>query len=220
MNQALANRNKPLLAPQLDYLLIDGSGSMAPKWGETILALDTYTDQLKSANLNAHLITSVFDSSNQSHIQRDEELRNSAPFRRQPLQAGWGGTPLFDAINTTGRHLKELNPPRATLLIVTDGDENGSKYTKLDQARAILNWCRAKGWQVIFFGCDFNNSNQARLLGANPETALGIQKALLRDATKNLANKRIAYGRFGTPINFTESEQQQFGGLLPKPGAC
>lgn len=217
MTQTLTRRHQPLLAPQLDYLLIDGSGSMLNKWHATIAALDTYTQSLRAANQNSHLIAATFYTSNQSHIQRDLPLAQSPHFG--DLQADWSGTPLFDAINTCTRHLRDLDPPRATLLICTDGRENASKYTTLDQAKALLNWCRAKGWQVIFMGCDFNNSIQARLLGANADTAIGVQKALLGDAAKLLAKKRIAYGNSGSPIHFSESEQQQFGGLLPPPTA-
>jgi hypothetical protein len=65
------------------------------------------------------------------------------------------GTPLFDAINMMGRELQALNPPRCSIVIITDGDENGSRHTTADQARAILDWCRAQGWQVTFLGADF-----------------------------------------------------------------
>lgn len=206
-----------LLASQLDYILIDGSGSMYDKWSETQRALDTYLAQLRAANLNSHIRLSVFDSRNRDRVERDTALGSMVPFSDQPLTIGGATTPLYDAIAIMGWYFRDINPARGTALIVTDGDENASIHCDLTQAKSILDWMRAKGWQVIFFGCDFNNSNQARMLGANPDTALGVQKALLSDATSMLARKRQAYGQFGTDINFTKDEQQQFGGYLAGP---
>lgn len=206
-----------LLAPQLDLILVDGSGSMLSKWPETVAALDEYRANLVRANINSHLIAATFSDDIPFSIQRDDLTKDCRSFTQSPLAAQWGGTPLFDAINSAARHLRSLDAPRATLLICTDGLENQSKYTNLVQAKALLDWCRAKGYQVIFLGCDFNNSKQAQLLGANPDTAIGVQKQLLREAAKTLSNKRIRYGLYGEAIHFTEEEQTQFGGLLAPP---
>lgn len=211
-NQQLTPKSTALLAPHLDYILLDGSGSMSGKWDETLSSLELYRSSLQQSN--SHLILSTFSSGLPPKIAHDSLARDAAGLR--PL-CEFGGTALFDAINSMGRHIKDLNPTQATVLIITDGLENGSQHTTLEQAKSILDWLRAKGYQVIFLGCDFNNKNQAKLLGASEDTAIGVQKALLSDATKNLARKRADYLLYGTPIHFTESEQTQFGGLLPKP---
>ena len=203
-----------LLPTQLDYILIDASSSMLSKWQSTIMSLNQYLTHLRRANLNARIIVSTFSSHSHANTELDMDL---SQFENLPIQCHGGRTPLYDAINTAARAIKDIDPQRATVLIVTDGEENSSRYTNEHQARAMLNWLRAKGYQVVFFGCDFNNSAQARLLGASDDTAIGVQAALLTDAAKLLASKRLSYGLAGQDIHFSVAEQQQFGGLLPAP---
>lgn len=213
MTKSLIRTTGKLIAPQLDYILLDGSGSMKSKWWNTLASIDAYMDILRDANLNAHCILSVFDSHDIQCIQRDEPLSSWTPLSQSPVGAYWGGTPLYDAINMTGRHLKELDPAKCHLIIATDGSENGSTTSQI-QAKMILDWCRAKGWQVTFIGCDFNNSKDAALLGGSPQSAIGVAREHMTSAAKALGEKRVRHGRTGAPIHWSEAEQQQFGGYL------
>lgn len=212
--QDIANRTGSLTqSNELDYLLIDGSGSMQEKWWDFLAAADTFISASKKANLDSHLIVHVFDGRDIEMIQRDCAMRDAVSFRDEPIGSHWDSTPLYDAINLMGRRLKDRDPKKASILIVTDGGDTGSQ-TSIHQAKAILDWCRAKGWQVTFVGCDFNNDRQAKLLGATEANAIGVQKKLLTDAAKSLARKRQAYSTSGDDISFSETERQQFGGHL------
>lgn len=217
MTHALVNRTGTLLAPQLDYILIDGSGSMIDKWYDTLAALDGFMDTLRGMNIASHGIVNVFDSRNLSNIERDSVIGDWPRFSVEPIRCPGGMTPLYDAINLMGRELRALNPPRASIVIITDGDENGSRHTTHEQARAILDWCRAKGWQVTFLGADFNNSKQAKLLGADESNSVGVQKRLLGEAGKALGAKRVRNALFGEDMNFTADERKNFGGYLNGP---
>jgi len=211
---ALVTRNPSLVAAQLDYILIDGSGSMKDKWWDSMAALDGFMGALRANNVASHGIVNVFDSHDLSLVQRDGLIGDWQTFYANPLAAHWGGTPLYDAINLMGRELQALNPPRCSIVIITDGDENGSRHTTADQARAILDWCRAQGWQVTFLGADFNNSRQAKLLGANESNSLGVQAQKLLEAGKTLGEKRVRHSQAGTDISFTDEEKKDFGGYL------
>lgn len=214
---ALVNRTGTLQAPQLDYILIDGSGSMMDKWFDTLAALDGFFDVLKSQNIASQGVVQVFDSHELDNLQRDSVIETWPQFTREPLTSSWGSTPLYDAINVMGRRLRDLDPPRASIVIVTDGYENGSKYTDATQARAILDWCRAKGWQVTFLGADFNNSAQAKLLGADARNSVGVRKMKLLEAGKALGEKRVRHALAGTEITFSDDEKENFGGYLTGP---
>ena len=202
---------------QLDFILLDGSGSMKEKWWDMLAALDAYVSGLKAANVRSRMLLTVFDSNDLELVQRDTPPENWRPFYEEPIGSHWGMTPLYDAIQLMGRKLRDLDPVRCAITIVTDGMEEGSTFTSLPQARSILDWCRAKGWSVTFIGCDFNNSHQAAALGVSEANALGVDKRLLSDAAATLARKRANYGLYGTPVSFTEDERQQFGGFLPAP---
>lgn len=211
---SLVVRPGALVAPQLDYFLIDGSGSMQSKWWESLGAIDAFLDVLKTQNINSHGIISVFDSHDNALIQRDGVIGEWPTMAEAPLAAHWGSTPLYDAINIMGRELADLKPAKCSIVIVTDGDENGSMYTTPVQAKAILDWCRAQGWQVTFLGAEFNNSRQAKLLGANDSNSIGVQKTKMIEAGKTLGEKRVRHAISGTDINFTGDEKADFGGYL------
>lgn len=213
---ALTNRTGTLQAPQLDYILLDASGSMYDKWHESLAAIDGFVDTLRALNVNSHGILSVF-SDTIGHIERDATLDNWPTFQQQFLRMRGGGTALYDAINLMCRELRDLDPPKASIVIVTDGLDMDSRHTTAEQARALLDWCRAKGWQVTFLGANFNNAKLAGLLGLNERNALGVQTTKLLEAAESLARKRAIHAHGGADIEFSDDERQQFGGFLTGP---
>lgn len=219
MNESpLANRPAGLATPdQLDFMLVDGSGSMQDKWWDSMNAIDAYFGALKELQLSSRILLTVFEGKQLESVQRDESLAEYQTMRTRPLKSGWGMTPLYDAINLMGRRIRDLDPSRCSIIIVTDGQDQGSDHTTADQAKAILDWLRAKGHQVTFIGADFNNSRQAKLLGSNASEAIGVQRHLLADAAKELAKKRHRFGVTGAPMHWSPEEQQQFGGYLSGP---
>jgi hypothetical protein len=219
-SQHLVPLSKELLAPQLDYWLVDGSGSMLSKWYDLMAGMDGFLDVMRRNNIHSHGIVHEFSDGNDlMNIQRDSTLLDWPNFTVQRVEPSGLGTALYDAINLTGRRLRELDPPNASVVIVTDGEENGSKHTDLAQASSIINWMRAKGWQVTFLGCDFNNLRQAKALGVSARNSIGVQKARMTDAGKLLGDRRVRHARSGTEIAFTDDERTEFGGYLTNGGS-
>lgn len=205
---------------QHDYILLDGSGSMIGKWDDSLLAIDAYVAGVRAGHIQSNITLHIFDSNDCEYLPlKNQPIKDWIPLAQRPFGAHWGGTPLYDAIQLMGRSLRDLNPPRASIVIVTDGAESGSQFTDLTQARAILDWMRAKGWQVTFIGADINNSATARELGASEASAIGVQTRMLSDAARTLAAKRARYGHSGENMEFNKDEKQQFGGYLSAPGA-
>lgn len=217
MTHSLVPRSGSLLAPELDYILLDGSGSMIDKWDETLAGLDAYFNVLRRVNTASHGILQVFDNSNLEYIQRDSTIDSWPRFDRGSVDLPGGTTPLYDAVNLMVRRLAELDSKVCSIIIVTDGQANGAQHTDRTQAKALLDWCRAQGWQVIFLGADFNNKEQAAALGATPQTFIGVQRGRIKEAGENLGEKRLAYGRTGNDISFSDSEKTEFGGYLAGP---
>lgn len=220
MNTSIQHRPGGLRhTEQLDYILLDGSGSMQTKWYDSLAAIDAYVETLKKNNVNSQVMLTTFDSREVEFIHRDVEIANWQPLAVNPIGAYWSSTPLYDAIALMGLRLRNLDPKRASIVIVTDGEENASRVNNLVQAKAILDWMRAKGWQVTFIGANFNNAQQARMLGADEATAIGVSQKLLPDAARALAEKRTKYGLYGTDMHFDDGERNQFGGFLGGPSA-
>lgn len=206
------------ITTQLDYILLDASGSMSSKWWDALDSIDAYVGTLQAKNVNSQIILSTFESANPEFIHRDQNIAEWKPLRDNPIGADFTGTPLYDAVHIMARKLRDLDPPRASLVIVTDGQDTGSK-TDVNQAKSMLDWCRAKGWQVTFIGAGFDNSAQAKRLGSHGSAAIGVSPARLIDAAVALGEKRARYGLTGDEMHFTDDERQQFGGFLAAPEA-
>jgi hypothetical protein len=202
---------------QMDYILLDSSQSMQDKWWDTLDSIEAYVQGVKRENIQSRIILHSFDDIALELIHRDVPIEKWIPLRNDPIGAYWGSTPLYDAISLMASKLRDLDPPRASIVIVTDGAENASRFTTMEQAKALLDWMRAKGWQVTFIGANFSNARQASLLGGDPNSAIGVERRRLSDATTALAKKRARYGLYGEAMHYTDDEKQQFGGYLNKP---
>lgn len=213
MQDLQAKSQQVTLPGGYDYVLVDGSGSMMSNWWNFLAAADIMIDDMRKAGVNSHCVVHVFDSGNLEMIQRDEPLQTMPSFKQQPLGSNFGGTPLYDAINLMARRMAEKDPPPSSILIVTDGADTSSQ-TDVAMAAAMIKWLKAKGHQVTFLGFDFNNNEQARMLGATESNTIAVARAKITDATKSYAAKRAKHAKFGDPINFSEDERKNFGGYL------
>lgn len=219
MTQQLITRPRlpDSLRAQRDFVLVDGSGSMTTNWWPLMEAVEAYVQTLRKNATQTFITLTVFSGEDLEMEQRDCPIDNWRSVIDDPIVSTWGDTPLYDAINVMARRLRDEDPQRCAITIVTDGDNNGSSFTDQTQARAILDWCRAKGWEVTFIGCDWNNAELARKLGSNPAAAIGVSKAMLKDAAEELAKKRSRYASSGAPMHWSEEERHQFGGYLAAP---
>lgn len=212
-----SNSVSKLTTDQLDMILLDGSGSMTGLWWPMLEAIDTYVAGLKTAQIKSHIVLDVFDSTDRQLTQRDTHIDAWKTFAEDPIGAHWGMTPLMDAIVLMGAKVRNLNPAKCAVTIVTDGDDSGkhtNQFADLHQARSVLDWLRAQGFTVTFIGCDFDNDRQARALGANASNCIGVRKELLTDGMKRYAEKRAHSARTGEDISFTDDEKTKFGGYL------
>lgn len=215
MNSITIRSAPPKTMQQYDFILLDASSSMYDKWNDTLKAIQAYVQTLKWEQIDTHI---QFHSFSTQSLECEHFNGPIALWNNIPTHMMGGGTPLYDAISVMCFKLRELDPARAAITIGTDGEECDSRFTSEEQAKALLDWCRAKGWQVTIIGCEFNNSNLASRLGATSQSAIGVQKLRLTDAAKSLGKKRAHYSRTGEPMHFTDSERQQFGGYLAGPG--
>lgn len=204
---------------QLDYILLDASGSMIGKWMDSLQAIDTYVRTLKEENVNSDIFLHLFTSGPGNLDLNGFDANISQWETALGLVCPGLGTPLYDAIALMARRMRDFDPPKARITIVTDGREAGSTYTTLDEAKAYLDWCRGKGWIVTFIGADFSNAEQAKALGADANSAIGVQQKLLSKAAENYGKKAANHAKYGGDMGFSKDEQQQFGGYLAAPSS-
>ena len=202
---------------QHDFILLDRSGSMEGKWSETLGAVNGYVKKLADDKVDTGVTLAVFDAQdrNLDYVVLRDRI---TPTTWKPVDSNEvsprGYTPLNDAI---GKLVKQAQAgfngvqyEKVAILIVTDGHENHSKEVTHAQAKNLLNECRAKGWQVIFIGADFDNQAQATSYNnAAAATLSSIPVAAMAATMSYTAGKRGLYGATGQSINFSDEEKEE-----------
>lgn len=192
------------------YLLLDRTGSMSDKWSETLSAVNGYVRDLAKENVDADVTLAMFDK--QDGFQFDVIRRSVAVKDWKPVAEteayprGW--TPLYDAIGQIASMAQKDNPEKAAIVVMTDGEENSSAEVGREQARAALDRCRARNWQVVFLGVAFDNFGQSHALGLSAGQTLAAPKAALREMGAVTAAMSSDYARTGAPRAFSAEERR------------
>lgn len=191
------------------YLLIDRSASMAGRWREVSGMVLAYSrDIAKDTKITLATFDSTFGGS-LFEVVYDRIL--ASQFTGIPANiAPRGGTPLFDAIGALSPLIEQHNPERATIMIVTDGEENQSmKYTKTSSTKIIEKW-KNQGFDVTFVGADFKNvHDQAGSVGVDFRSTINYASHNFADVGKTLATRSMAYskGVASASLSFSDAER-------------
>ncbi len=197
---------------QHDFVLLDRSGSMADRWPEAINSVNEYVKKLAEDKVDTGVTLAVFDGNNglKFDIVRDRITPPTWKLVDVNEVTPRGMTPLNDA---TGKIVDLANKggyDKVAIIIMTDGHENDSKELSVAQAKALLDTCRAKNWQVIFLGADFNNAAQAASYGNAMNMTAMVSKSKLAGATRTTASMRAAYGATGQSMNYSDADKEDF----------
>ena len=197
------------------YLLLDRSGSMETRWAEALGSINAYVADLAAGEAaRVALVTlAVFDE----HVG----LRFDVVRRSEPV-SGWrrvseadavprGATPLFDAIGRLTALAAEDGPDRAVIVVMTDGYENASREITKAGAKVAFDRCRARGWQVVFLGADFDAMAQAAVVGTVAAQTLNVTAGHYRAAAADLAGATEAYAAQAAPIAFSPAARARAG---------
>jgi uncharacterized protein YegL len=113
-------------------LLLDRSGSMQSVKDDTIGAINSYIEELKSSKSKIHFSLILFDSfgggCDLEKVYVAEKIKNVDPLTSKDFNPR-GGTPLIDASCTTIRAVEESikgKDANVVFAIQTDGNENQS----------------------------------------------------------------------------------------------
>lgn len=218
-NSATTTANLPAVVRTLgDYILLDRSGSMASRWAETLSALNAYVTDLagKPETRDSKVTLATFDT--QRGGLAFDVIRKGVPTTSyKPVHDNEatprGFTPLYDAIGRIVTLAEEDAPTNAVIVVITDGDENNSRELDKSAAKAALDRCRAKGWQVIFLGADFDAMKQSASVGTQSDQTLTMKKGHYRAAAFGLAESRALYASgANASMSFSADDRKRAGG--------
>ncbi len=204
---------------QHDFILLDRSGSMADggRWKETLSSINAYVKKLADDKVDTGVTLATFDDHGgvKFEVIRDRIIPSTwAPVTEQEIGPR-GGTPLNDAIAKIVAKANEgfngAQYEKLALVIMTDGHENASREhpggVGQQRIKKMLDDCRAKGWQVIMLGADYDNMAQALSYGTVAAQSFGTASANLAGTMRMTAEKRATYGATGQSITLSDDEK-------------
>jgi uncharacterized protein YegL len=197
---------------QHDFILLDRSGSMQDKWLEAMTACNAYVKKLADDNVDTGVTMATFDS--EGGKMRFEVIRDRiTPKTWRPVSKDdatpRGMTPLNDAVVELVGLANRGNYDKVAIIIMTDGEENDSRENSVGAAKARLEECRAKNWQVIFLGASFDNAKMSASLGGARGQTLSASAGTYSASTQLFASKRGTYGITGQAISISDEEKAQ-----------
>ena len=201
---------------QHDFILLDRSGSMQVLWAEALNSVNAYVKKLADDKVDTGVTLATFD--------KDGEEFKFEVIRERIIPSTWrpvstqdatprGMTPLNDAIGRLVALAKAgingAQYDKLALIIMTDGEENASHEYTHAAAKALLDNCRAKNWQVIFLGADFDNAKQAASYGNVISATIVASAANLPEAMTEAARMRASYADAGAPMHYTDEQKRR-----------
>jgi hypothetical protein len=196
------------------YMLLDRTGSMASIWTETLSSINAYVEQLATNKVDARITLAMFDSQDGTHfdvIRKSTDVKEWNPISERDASPR-GYTPLFDAI---GRLMGLANADaveKTSIIIVTDGQENASREVTREGAKVLLDQARAKGWDIVFLGANFDAFAQAATVGTVADHTLNIAPGSMRAAMAGpMARRAAAYAVDPTPKAFSADDRKTAG---------
>jgi len=184
---------------------------MASQWDEALGAINTYVKDLADKKVDTGVTLATFDGVNGL---RFEIIRDRiTPETWQPVSnkdaEPRGMTPLNDATAKIVQLAEAGKYDKLALIIMTDGAENDSKELSVPQAKALLDNCRAKDWQVIFLGANFDNAMQATSYGSAGGQSVNSSTRNLSATMGKMSQKRADYAATGATMDWSSQEKDE-----------
>lgn len=196
---------------QHDFILLDRSGSMDTLWEEAIGSVNGYVKKIAEDKVDTGVTLAVFDGEGglSFDIVRDKIVPSTWKDVGIDEVTPRGLTPLNDAVGKVVNLAEAGGYDKVAIIIMTDGAENASRELTVQQAKDLLDKCRAKNWQVIFLGANFDNAKQAMSYGNIAANTVRSSVRNMRNSMRATASMRAGYGATGQAIQFTDEQKEE-----------
>jgi hypothetical protein len=127
-----------------------------------------------------------------------------------------GMTPLFDALGRIVALAEKASPDKAVIVVMTDGAENHSREITKQGAKAALDRCKGRNWQVVFLGADFDAFGEAAQVGVAAAQTLNMMAGNYQASMKGLAAQTRCYFAAGESMSFSDEDRKKATLWQPK----
>lgn len=193
------------------YILLDRSGSMSTRWDEALSSINAYVAGLAKGSAVVTLAT--FDSHDgmKFDVVRDSVPAGEWKSVTDADATPRGMTPLFDAIGRVASLAETASTSKTVVVVMTDGVENASREHTKVTAKAAVDRCKAKGWEVVFLGADFDAFGEGAKVGVDSGKVLNMSAGAYVQSMSDLGVKSMAYARGAGPILFSDKDRKAAG---------
>ncbi len=194
--------------------VLDKSGSMDPLAASTIEGFNAFLDEQRAGAGKALLSLTLFDTGFDVRYVavdlREVPALGTRGNRYQPA----GGTALLDAVATTIKgtdawlagHRAEFSGD-VICVVQTDGEENSSTTTTLDEVNALITAKTAEGWEFVFLGTGTAAWTEGQKFSAIPQDARFAadadplsNRAAYTSVSRGMTSKRAHGGRYADSL--------------------
>lgn len=181
-------------------MITDRSGSMEDLVDAVIVSFNTFLKDMASQGLREAMVTHTLFGSELQELYAGMPLYAVPQLDHHHYRIE-GMTALYDALGYTLREAKarieeENWADQVVVAILTDGDENASRYFTQDQVRKLVHECQLKGWKFIFLGANQNIVVAADKIGIDPTYAYEFNAtgAGIAQAFKQIGHRVLQLG--------------------------
>lgn len=162
---APAKRTKKPAGEQHIVMVLDETGSMIGRRGETVRGFDEYVANAKRDFPKARLTLVRFNSDKIDTTYKDAPIERVGPLTDYDPSYM---TPLYDALGLAMKQAMGLSG-KVIFVVITDGEENASaEFTRADIYKGIK-VMTAKGWVFIYLGVHADAWRQSAMVGISPQ---------------------------------------------------
>jgi hypothetical protein len=186
------------------YLLLDRSQSMSSQWSEALGSVNGYVENLPS---DTNVVVATFDTISYD-VVRSTTARAFRPLTNEDAMPR-GSTPLFDSAARMMWRVLDDKPERAIFVVMTDGEENQSRYFRQGDVKSLASQLEAKKYEVIFLGANFDKvGDTAKGFGVADNKWTNISTRNLNSyMTGTMATSSVDYFAKGVAMNFTADDK-------------
>jgi len=187
-------------------IILDESGSMQECKAQTISGFNEYVQDRVDDSEDMEVLLWVTKFNTQKSIMWDGQAPEFIEEMDSKTYTPRGGTALLDAVGSTilrieGNMIVEgaegKYAPKIIVVIMTDGEENCSKYFTSDKIAQLIKDKEEEGnWTFVFMGANQDSWASSKKIGIRQSNSINYHSCMMDKAMKGMSNvsRSIAYG--------------------------